>query len=82
MGAIEELDAAILLAAVLPIKLQEIIANLLDSAERGKRILAPVDTEMRARNDQLVDRRGIEFLQQRWNIIKSAVTIEIVRSDE
>src|SRR5208337_1089773 len=51
VGAVEELDAAILLVAVLPIKRQQVIAYLLDAGGRREGILAAVDAEMRPRDD-------------------------------
>ena len=64
VGAIEEVNAAILLAAILPVKRQQMIANLLDPGGRREGILAAVDAEVRPRNDQLVDGGGIELSQQ------------------
>src|SRR5215469_14791875 len=78
MGAIEQLDAAIRLAAMLAIQRQKFFADLLDSRRGREGIFSAVDAQVGARDDQLVYPRGVEFLQQGWNEVKDAVTAEPV----
>ena len=82
MGAVEELDSAILFPTVPAVERKQIIAHAFHAGGRSEIVPAAVHAQPGTRNNQLVDLGSLKMFEQRGNVVIDPVSFQVAGLDQ